>query len=709
MSAPDYPSLLNELDGLLTEPVAKALWPKESPSLRLEDALATLAEGSDAEEFARHVAATRAQLSMFTRPIIAVLGQLNAGKSSVVSTFLSSAGRKRVPRGVDDDKGTHRFVYWVPASWLADNAVKKAFFGLLDAVHGRQHEFLSDDPAEAEKQYRSGRGNPDKLSVPLIAGDSALDALGVALLDCPDIQTPDGTGTPAAVEKHRLEMLVRAAQICSALLVVWQRAQVRDGLLRSLFVDLRKRLATAPLFLLLNKIDPEQGQPTCSRNDSNVKALLTDFAIEDNAVYGAFHFKAEGWRESTPPALVEGFDAAPEKLPQFFQLAADETENIPTNIGPERFLTRLPDRLELADLQRRKMADAWSDLGDFTRRRIAALRERQKAQRQRAEEMHKGLLALCVELMTDASTGEPRQVLSQEFTKAFQDSLRRTAPLWVRAAMQAVEPINWLGAALRRKFSEAHTFFEVLADLRKKKLPLDTLREKLGEAFTREFPDQGLMFSDPDSLAQRMQGLRWVPPALTGRDLAKGWKAALDNFRLHPLEVDSAELDRMTSDIWHALGFWQKLKFSAKNFLAAVGSLVAVASLLFAAVDGGATLFATVSFTSWLASILPGQILLAAAAAGGVALGASLMLGSIKVNTLPYLSRLFAFAADAFGLPRQISGKPIRVSFGKQGDRHSHDLPDPGVPEQGTVCQLEDVRLWEETPVLREIEHIFQQ
>lgn len=138
MSTPDYPSLLDELDHLLTNAVVQVRWPQES-SLPLDNALATLCDGNDAEGLAGHVAATRAQLSMFTRPIIAVLGQLNAGKSSVVSTFLSSAGRKRVPRGVDDDKGTHRFVYWVPASWLADNAVKKAFFGLLDAVHGRQH------------------------------------------------------------------------------------------------------------------------------------------------------------------------------------------------------------------------------------------------------------------------------------------------------------------------------------------------------------------------------------------------------------------------------------------------------------------------------------------------------------------------------------------------------------------------------------------
>src|SRR5687768_12843828 len=50
-------------------------------------------------------------------PIVAVLGELNAGKSSVVATFLGPEGRRRLPRGEEDAAGTHRFVYWVPQRW----------------------------------------------------------------------------------------------------------------------------------------------------------------------------------------------------------------------------------------------------------------------------------------------------------------------------------------------------------------------------------------------------------------------------------------------------------------------------------------------------------------------------------------------------------------------------------------------------------------
>lgn len=699
MSNPDYPSLLNKLDHLLTNPVVQVRWPQEL-SLRLDDALATLCDGNDAEELARHVATTQAQVAMLTHPVIAVLGQLNAGKSSVVSTFLSSAARPRVPRGVDDNKGTHRFVYWVPDSWLADSAKKEAFFTLLDAVHGHQCEFLREDPKEAEEQYRSGRGNLEKLKIPLIASDPGLDAIGAALLDCPDIQTYDGTGTPAAVENHRLEMLVQAAQICSAFLVVWQRAQVGDGLLRRLFSDLRTRLGTAPLFLLLNKIDPEQGQPTCSRNDSNVKALLTEYTIEENAVYGAFHFRVEpGWRESTPPDLVEGFNDAQEELPQFFQLATDEAGNIPANIAPERFLTRLPDRLESTDLQRRKMADAWASLGEIACGHIVALRKEQKAQRQSVEEMHKGLLGLCVELMTDAATGDARVVLSEEFTKAHEDSINRTAPTLVRTAKKFAKPIIWIGEQMKVGASKLGETIRAIGRLRNGELLIDDIREKVTDAFSSDFAGQdlGLALTDADSLASDMTTRRWVPAKISKEELRKGWEKAFENLRDHPPEVDIEGLDRMNEEFWKTMKFSDQLKFSAREFLAVIGSLVLIAGALVAIVDYGMT-------TITLNALIPASI----AGGGGGLILAGLWAKATEVNTLPYLSRLFAFAADAFGLPRKLSSEPIEVLFGKGNERRPYRLPDFTNSKPEVVCSLGDVRLWEESPELREIEDLFK-
>ena len=54
-------------------------------------------------------------------PILAVSGMLNAGKSSLISTYLSMQGRQRVAEGVDNASGTHRFVIWLPSKWKDDS------------------------------------------------------------------------------------------------------------------------------------------------------------------------------------------------------------------------------------------------------------------------------------------------------------------------------------------------------------------------------------------------------------------------------------------------------------------------------------------------------------------------------------------------------------------------------------------------------------
>lgn len=708
----DYSTLLDQFDSLRNAPVFDAEWPKTARGLSLAQALQSAHKSNDANELNRCADATRAQLKMLGHPIIAVLGQLNAGKSSVVASFVSPAGRRRISRGVEGDKGTHRFVYWVPASWLADDHQSTAFFAVLHAVHGPQYEHLSDVPETAATQYGSGLNNPAKLQIPLIAGDPALDKLGAAFLDCPDVQTHD-TGTAlGAVENHRLEMLVQATQICSALLVVWLRQMVRDGLLERILKDVRRRVPTAPLFLLLNKIDPEENQPTRTRNDTNVATLLKEFQIPNENFFAAFNFRVEaygttpGWRELTPPTLVERFSQPEGKdFPQFFQADPDPILNRPADIAQERFLINLPRRLDPAELQSGKMADAWNRLQSFTLQCVQTIRDDQRAQLQLANEMHAGLLQMCVEQFRDPVTGDGMQALSPEFTIGFEKSIRRTAPRWVRWTIDLAKPIQKAATTMSRKFSQ---IFKELPNLLKGKLPTKELWKTIMKPLTEAFPDQTLNHSDPTALAAAMKTQRWVPSEISETKLTEGWTAVLNNFRRHPLPIDGDELDRMTTDIWGALGLWQKLKFSASNFLIAISSLVVVAASLGVLIDGGVTMFTTFSFTTWLAAILPGKIMVAAAVAGGTTLGASLLLGSMKVNTLPYLAHLFALAADAFAIPRKVSSSPIEVTFGRKQNTRKYTMPSPNVPDQETTCILKDLQLWKETSNLQKIEELLQ-
>src|SRR6186997_75262 len=88
--------------------------------LSLGEALERFVNLARRKQWDASIGAAAASLELEPCPIIAVLGELNAGKSSVVATFLGPEGRRRLPRGEEDAAGTHRFVYWVPQRWLDD-------------------------------------------------------------------------------------------------------------------------------------------------------------------------------------------------------------------------------------------------------------------------------------------------------------------------------------------------------------------------------------------------------------------------------------------------------------------------------------------------------------------------------------------------------------------------------------------------------------
>lgn len=207
-------------------PVLAGRWP-EHCEFSLEQALLRAGSPSMAADYRNVLQVALAQASVSQCPIIAVLGELNAGKSSVVASFLSDAGRRRLPRGVAGSKGTHRFVYWAPAEWKSGSR-QASFMSLLAATHGDQREDLSFDSERAAEQYRSGRNNLKKMRIPLVAYDESLDELGAAFLDCPDVQTADQDEPAYPGDNMRLKFLADAARLCSAFLLVWDRAKLRD-------------------------------------------------------------------------------------------------------------------------------------------------------------------------------------------------------------------------------------------------------------------------------------------------------------------------------------------------------------------------------------------------------------------------------------------------------------------------------------------------
>lgn len=659
--------------------VVDSLWPDDGKSLTLFRALESAGQKTHATELKRAAQSLATAQSMLGQPIIAVTGQLNAGKSSVVASFLSATGRSRVPRGEASATGTHRFVYWVPSAWLEEPAKKRTLLDLLDTAHSGGVEFLDDDPTRAAQQYASGRDHLEHLAIPLVAGDPALNDIEAALLDCPDVQTHD-TDTANETANPRLDFLAAAARVCSAFLVVWRRDAIRDRLLESMLATLRERMASAPLFLLINMIRPEEDQPNKTLDDTDVTRLLESFQISSANIFGAFDFAIEGregrigWRDLTPDYLVERFatdyDADSSELPQFYPLAA--------GTRTKSDLLSLPGSLEIADLQQTKIDDHRTELEKLITQAKSTLREWLRVSTTKVASTHAGLLEFCVAMMTDRATGEPLQIPSSQFAAALNESFIRTAPLPLRLSLKLARPFD-------RALSQGRSLISKLS-----------LKGKLSdiEGKVRDHLHFGsLKIANSDSLAREMHAQRWCPAEISEQQLLEAWRTIIKNFSENPIEeFDLESLDAMSATMWKGFGGWKKFTIGSRAILGALGSAAALGGIVTAAVDGGATIYAATAISSFI----HGGTALAVAIGGTAAAWVGFRKELIDKNTLPYLSRLFAFSCDAFGLPRRIDDKTPMIPFADaQGKKSTFPLPSSDeLAISPTVTPLIDARLW---------------
>ncbi len=192
---------------------------------------------------------------------------------------------------------------------------------MLD-LFGVEPEPLADEPEQAFAQYNgqllhqaqaSGAGSDsatavvDPLRVPLLAFDSGLDALGLALLDCPDIQTafgPQGIA-PDLInhiemdaeqsQHHRRQMLGLIGRLCSAFLVVSRLSSLHDDTLLSILETLRETMPGVRRVLCVNKV---KARYTPAVVDEQARGLVEQFQIAH--VYMAYDFRSH-WAEHRLP------------------------------------------------------------------------------------------------------------------------------------------------------------------------------------------------------------------------------------------------------------------------------------------------------------------------------------------------------------------------------------------------------------------------
>jgi hypothetical protein len=701
---------VSEFDDIFGQPAMVRSWPAPKEKAAWPEALRMAgapALSSDLEGCAK---TAHACIPMAGYPIVGVLGQLNAGKSSVVASFLSPTGQARLPRGLHDGQGTHRFVYWLPQQWHDESAIWEAFSTLLNQIHGSQVEYLDDDPSRATVQYGSGLGKPDIIRRPLIAFDQALNDQGFALLDCPDVQTRD-EGDPELTAKlnPRVEFACNAAKVCSAFLYVWEASKLREALFADLLHKLRTDIPAVPMFLLVNKIKPFQGEPTRTRECKALQEATVSIGISSDAIYGAFDHDVSsrkdaqgapqpGWADLTPPTLVQRHQDGGGN-PQFFALATEHAENDPHAVAEARFLHVALKALPPAELQQTHLLAMIKALARQSHKAVNAVRTFVSDRLKMAKTRQTHLLEVAVEVFTDHRTKQAKQLPDPQVVLALRDSITETAPWAIRAMMNV------------RSCTE-YFITRPLKDL------IRNVGETIGGVLTlhRRIGDKGMeaidglehLFIDRHSsrnVARSLMAQRWFPTGIDESQVVSAIdaayrqvaKSAADN----PCVPPKRELDKHARHMWSQTTVWEASWIFITTLLGVLGDLVALGAIALVVVDGGATWLGTVG----IAQLISTQLVLIGIPIGqAVALLSDLDSSLARFNTIPSVSRLFAILCDVFSIPRPNNFSKLTATFGPSKKRVTYHLVDPATPVQPAVCPLGDQSLWQEEPSVERLE-----
>ncbi|MCH8529208.1 MAG: hypothetical protein LAT65_00005 [Saccharospirillum sp.] len=192
-------------------------------------------------------------IEVFNKPIVAVCGLMNSGKSTLTASFLDKTSRPRVNIGDVSAAGTHRFVLWAPYSW---RQYRHQLFGRLEGIFSTVPELLSENPDLAAAQYNARSEHLDKLNIPLVAFDKELDSIGFAILDCPDIQRSYTINTEPSngrTSELRALMLEKASHLCSAFIVVASLEQQESKDLKDIFSRISSISVSLPIYYILSK------------------------------------------------------------------------------------------------------------------------------------------------------------------------------------------------------------------------------------------------------------------------------------------------------------------------------------------------------------------------------------------------------------------------------------------------------------------------
>jgi hypothetical protein len=577
-------------------------------------------------------------------PVVAVAGMLNSGKTSLVASFLSRAGRVRTLRGVSNAQGTHRFVLWLPQRWKSESELWGLLLARLAEALGNSPEALGETADEAHRQYNNRDCDSLSVSVPLIATDPALDEAGIALLDCPDIVSDESLGLGAP--SQRRELLGRAATLCSAFLVVASAEQSRDATLGDLMRIAGELMPGVPRLLAVNKVRPKQQTPADVYN--TFLPMMRQNQIE--TIYAAYDFDIRG-SESFIPTKLHNSVAAPitrgDELPIFFSLSTNPEENEPDAITTDRLLAALPRQLDRGQMFERFRAALETNLRsvvwDKGRVRLA---DEVMAQEGQAKSARRCLLDVGLDVFAiRGDSGEVERLRlhqSKRIVEQLTATFASTAPWYARWSVN-------LNTKYRRILGGTGDWF-------RKWLPTQALDDKVNEVkghFKRG--DYGSLMTPQRLQAMIRQHAEAHPIDHWNNDPRReeACRNAIHRYdRDDFTALDPYELESACREMWTKVSWTQKGKITTIPLIVIVSTFAAVLML---PIDGGGT--------AVLASASISELL----AAGGLSAAAAVWAGGKTASLVEQQAakqQLIDFVAvlcDTFGVARATKPPTIRI------------------------------------------------
>ncbi len=656
-------------------------FPQPAFNLSLLDALgnpdvaATRNAATQGGEIGGRISGLLEQLQLFETisrcPILAITGLLNAGKSSLLATYLSSANRPRVLRGLGNQHGTHRFVLWLPQVWWDEPNLHNGLIGLVSSIFGHAPERLSDDPQEAFQQYNGrvlshslmcgekaresrmmdenqGAAIVDPMSVPLVAYDEQLNELRLGLVDCPDIQTgfisasdrSHGSAAlrPGEVADLRREHLARIGRLCSAFIVVSKLSSLHDQGLLQILTTLRDAMPGVPRMLAINKIKSRYAPQTVAEE---ARGLVDRFGLD--AVFGAYDYRSAlaATRIPARPAHMAVDDS---EQPIFFQLDSATTRQSAEQSADYQYLFDLGDRLDAGQLS---LASSRSLIWQLKAQTILGLQwldDNQQQRQQQIRDAWQTIADACYEFMAERDTSGKaiglRLQASPAIIAQMAHCLQRTAPTWMRIGLS----IDRTARQFQQAISNSATRFSILKNA----------SESVTQ-FTKRFRrGEGAQVVTPERLAESLRECdrhdsleQLASDSLVARCELAMRRFADENKTL----LDDAELTKWSEKVWQDMSWRDKLWKGAQPLAVMLAPLLAVVLIPF---DGGGSAVLVFASTKELLAAAGLAALLGPATTGGETL-------SIIHRETPWrqLSDLFAICCDCVGLPRPLNNSQM--------------------------------------------------